>query len=277
MLAKFKLQKPVVPPCEEWSTMEKLAREKEVVGIYISGHPLDDFKYTIKNFCSKFELLKNAQNLVGKSMLFGGIVTKVDHRTTKMNKGWGIFTIEGYDESYDFKLFDKAYLDFRNILSINQFVLLKTIIKPGWTNQETGKVSEPRIEVIDVQLLHDVLENLCKKITISLNINHIQQDLVNELSKTFAKFRGNHNLIFEILEIDKITKPVNIKPLENSINENIAENEDLLDEVNIEVIETTDENKVVTALAMPSRKIKVKISNELLLELENLQVDFRLN
>ena len=70
------IPEPIVPPCEEWNTMEKLAKEKEVVGIYISGHPLDDYKYEMKYFCNtKLQALHNLESLVGKNLSFGGIVT----------------------------------------------------------------------------------------------------------------------------------------------------------------------------------------------------------
>ncbi len=63
--SEVQIPEPVVPPCEEWSTMEKLAKEKEVVGIYISGHPLDDYKFEMKYFCnSRLEALKNLEQHV---------------------------------------------------------------------------------------------------------------------------------------------------------------------------------------------------------------------
>ncbi|HAT77489.1 MAG TPA: DNA polymerase III subunit alpha, partial [Flavobacterium sp.] len=72
--SEVQIAEPIVPPCEDWSTMEKLAKEKEVVGIYISGHPLDDFKYEMKYFCnSKLELLRDLNQIINKNLTFGGI------------------------------------------------------------------------------------------------------------------------------------------------------------------------------------------------------------
>jgi DNA polymerase-3 subunit alpha len=83
--------------------MEKLAKEKEV-GIYISGHPLDD-KFEMMYFCNaKLEALRSLEHHVGKNLTFGGIINDVQHRIAKNGKGWGIFTLEGYDESYEFKI-----------------------------------------------------------------------------------------------------------------------------------------------------------------------------
>jgi DNA polymerase-3 subunit alpha len=77
--------------------MEKLAKEKEV-GIYISGHPLDDYKFEMMYFCNaKLEALRSLEHHVGKNLTFGGIINDVQHRIAKNGKGWGIFTLEGYD------------------------------------------------------------------------------------------------------------------------------------------------------------------------------------
>ena len=106
---------PTVPPCEDWNTMEKLAREREVVGIYISGHPLDDYKFEMKYFCNtRLEAFKSLESLVGKNLSFGGIVNDVQHLTAKNGKGWAKFTIDGYDESHEFRIFDEEYLKFRH-------------------------------------------------------------------------------------------------------------------------------------------------------------------
>ncbi|MEO5776699.1 MAG: DNA polymerase III subunit alpha, partial [Flavobacterium sp.] len=204
--SEVQIAEPIVPPCEEWGTMEKLSREKEVVGIYISGHPLDDHRYGIENFCkTKLESLKELEPYVGKTLAVGGIVTKFEHRTAKNGKGWGIFLLEGYDESYEFRIFDKAYLDYRNLLSHNQFVYIKIAVKSGWVNQETGKKSEPRIEFLDVQQLHDILDKFSKKVSIKLDIEDLNEELIGKFNEVFKKNKGDKLLDFEIFEIEKNT------------------------------------------------------------------------
>ncbi|HTO34959.1 MAG TPA: DNA polymerase III subunit alpha, partial [Flavobacterium sp.] len=120
----FQIAEPVITQCEEWSTMEKLAKEKEVVGIYISGHPLDDYKYELKYFCNtQLGQLKNLESLIGKSVSVGGIITSVEHRiSSKDGKGWAKFTLEGYEESYEFKIFEgkeATYSRYRPFLNQN--------------------------------------------------------------------------------------------------------------------------------------------------------------
>ena len=279
--SEIQIAEPIVPPCDEWSTMEKLSREKEVVGIYISGHPLDDYKFQMQYFCNtKLEQLKSLENVVGKTLTFGGIITNVQHRTAKNGKGWATFLLEGYDESFEFRIFDEDYLKFRHFLVQNQFVYFKVLVKDGWVNRETGKKSEPRLQFMEAKMLADVLEIYAKKIIVLLNIKELQQKFIEELSQLFIQNKGEHQVAFEVVEIEKIRKQVELKPIITSINNESAEDDldtTIVDETELDLEESIDENQIVTRLSMPSRKIKVKISNELLAELQKMQVDFKLN
>ena len=160
------IPEPEIPPCEEWGTMEKLAREKEVVGIYISGHPLDDFKIEMNTFCNgSISLFHNIADYVNKEITFGGVVTDVQHRISKQGKGWGTFTIEDYNDTFEFRIFGEDYLKYRHFLMKNNFVFVRVFIREGWTNRETGKTSDPRIQFSSFQLLHDVLGTRAKKLS----------------------------------------------------------------------------------------------------------------
>ena len=87
--SEVQIAEPEIPPCEEWGTMEKLAREKEVVGIYISGHPLDDFKTEMHTFCNgTVAMFNDLESYVNRELCFGGVVTDVQHRISRQGKGW---------------------------------------------------------------------------------------------------------------------------------------------------------------------------------------------
>jgi DNA polymerase-3 subunit alpha len=272
--SEVQIAEPLVPPCEEWSTMEKLAKEKEVVGIYISGHPLDDYRFEMKYFCnSKLENLKNLENYISKTLTFAGIVTSVQYRTAKNGKDWAMFTLEGYDESHEFRIFDEEYLKYRHFLINNQFVYFKVSIKEGWVNRETGKKSDPRIQFIEVKQLQDVLSLFAKKLSIQMDIEDLQQHSIQQLNTIFQSYKGDKSVTFEIVEYDKtpkitevITKNV-IELEENSDTENL--------DIEIPIIEL--ENPIVTKVSLPSRKLKLKISNDLLFELEKMNIKFSLN
>jgi len=273
------IAEPIVPPCEDWSTMEKLAKEKEVVGIYISGHPLDDFRFEMKYYCpTKLETLKNLEQYIGKNLSFGGIVTNVQHRTAKNGKGWATFILEGYDESFEFRIFDEEYLKFRHFLGQNHFVFIKVNIKDGWVNRETGKKSDPRMQFVTVQSLQDVLKTFAKKLIVKLDISHLQNDLIQQLSNVFQKNKGENQVTFEVLETEKIQIQPEVTPIE--VDEIILdENGDVSEEENANtiVLKEVEETRIITKLEMPSRKLKINISNELLVELEKIGLDFKLN
>jgi len=235
--SEVKIPEPEVPPCEEWGTMKKLKQEKEVVGIYISGHPLDDFKNEITRFCNcKASDFSNLEKFVNRELCFGGIVGDVQHLESKKGKGWARFIIEDFDDSYEFRIFGEDYLKFRHFLVPNSFIYMRVFIKEGWVNRDTQKKGDPRIQFNSMQMLHDVMESQTKKLTIQIPIEDVSESRINYLKDILKLHKGDKQLQFVIYEM---------------------------------------ENKV--KLTMPSRKHKVKISNELLEELEKEQVRFKLN
>ena len=294
------IAEPIVPPCEDWSTMEKLAKEKEVVGIYISGHPLDDYRFEMKYFCnSKLESLKNLEVHVNKNLTFGGIINNVQHRVAKNGKGWGAFTLEGYEESYEFRIFGEEYLKFRHFLIQNNFTFIKVMVKEGWADKETGKKGEPRLQFIMVQYLQDVLPSFAKKLVIKINIKTLKSDLISNLNTIFQKNKGENQVTFEVEETETIKKHLEISTeivsqiaeIETS-SESTLFNDAFSDETAVFAdafsedeepfltetsITEMEETKTITRLSMPSRKLKIKISNELLTELEKMDVNFKLN
>jgi DNA polymerase-3 subunit alpha len=231
------IPEPVVPPCEEWGGIGKLKREKEVVGIYISGHPLDDFKAEIHYFCnSKVSDFREQEKYVNSELSFGGVISEVQHRTSKMGKGWAAFSIEDYWDSYEFRIFGEEYLKYQHFLVPNAFVYIKAFVKEGWTNKETGSKGEPRIQFNNFQLLHDIMDIYARKLTIQLDINELKEENIDSLKDIFRTHKGDHNLHFIIYEMKELIK-----------------------------------------LNLTSRKQKVKISQELLNALEEEHVKYKLN
>jgi DNA polymerase-3 subunit alpha len=236
-ISEAQIPEPEVPPCEEWGTMEKLRREKEVVGIYISGHPLDDFKTEISAFCNaNVSSANNLEDCVNRELSFAGVITDVQHRTSKNGKGWALFTMEDYTDSFEFRIFGEEYLKFRHFLMINSFVHVKVFVREGWVNRETGKKGDPRLQYNSFMLLQEVMENYAKKLTIKLNIKEIQEKRIKDLKNTLISHKGNHPLHFTIYEME-------------------------------------DEIKV----NFSSRKQKIQITSELLSVLKEQEVHYKLN
>ena len=235
--SEVQIAEPEVPPCEEWGTMEKLAREKEVVGIYISGHPLDDFKTEMNTFCNgTVAMFNDLEAYINRELCFGGVVTDVQHRISRQGKGWALFTVDDYTDSFEFRIFGEEYLKYRHFLMKNNFVYVRTFVREGWINRDTGKKGEPRLQFNSFQLLHDIMDTLAKKLSIQVNIQDLREDKINVLKELLHTHKGNHALNFVVYDNEESIK-----------------------------------------LQMPSRKQKVKISQELLDELADQDVHFRLN
>lgn len=235
--SEVQIPEPEIPACEEWGTMQKLKQEKEVVGIYISGHPLDDFKTEINTFCrNKVGDFNHLENYVNKELIFGGVITDVQHRVTKNGKNWATFTVEDYIDSHEFRIFGEEYLKFRHLLILNGFVFCKVYIKEGWINKNTGEKTDLRMQFTNIQLLQDVLEKNSKKLIISINLNEFEDTRVDFLKTLIKDHPGTHGLDFYFYEPEE-----NIK------------------------------------LHSKSRKHKIKISQELLTELDRQQFYYILN
>src|SRR5690606_37540161 len=205
--SEVQIPEPELPLCEEWGTMKKLKLEKEVVGIYISGHPLDDYKTEIETFCrTTLSEFKHLDNYINREMVFAGVITDVQHRTAQQNVGWATFTVEDYNDSYTFRIFKEEYLKYRHLLIPNGFIYAKVLIKEGFTNKGTGQKSEPRINFLKIEMLQDVLENNSKRITIQLHLNNLAKSRVETLKKVLSKHKGTHTVDFFISEPEEDVK-----------------------------------------------------------------------
>ncbi|MGB1042870.1 MAG: DNA polymerase III subunit alpha, partial [Tenacibaculum sp.] len=191
------LPEPMFPICETWGTMELLAQEKEVVGMYISAHPLDDFKNELKFCNANLSYFKDLPKYEGMGLSFAGIVTDVQHRVSKAGKGWATFAIEDYNENFEFRIFGEEYLKFKHFLVPNSFLFVKTTVKPGWTNKE-GVKGDPRIGFNEFLLLHDIMDKMCKKITIKMPLKDVNENRIKDLQHLFVTNKGSQSLHFTI-------------------------------------------------------------------------------
>ncbi|MGD1945453.1 MAG: DNA polymerase III subunit alpha [Croceivirga sp.] len=219
--SEVQIPEPVVPPCEDWGTMEKLRREKEVVGIYISGHPLDDFKKEITSFCNtSISVFKDElEGYVNRELTFAGVITDVQHRISKNGKGWGLFTIEDYTDTHEFRIFGEEYLKFRHFLMINSFIHIKVFVREGWVNRDTGKKGEPRLQFNEFKQLQDVMEAYAKKLTIKLNVATLQEKRIQELKNTLDSHQGKHPISFIVYEMEEEIK-LNLSSRKQKVNIN---------------------------------------------------------
>src|SRR5574343_265776 len=146
-----KMPEPEIPKTEEWGSIYKLNREKEVVGIFISGHPLDDFRIEIESFCNgRVGMLNEMELHKGKDLLIAATITDAEHRFTKNGDPFGTLIIEDYTDSYKLFLWRENYLKFKHFIQPGAFIALK------------GKIEVPprRSELEFVLNSVDMLQNL---------------------------------------------------------------------------------------------------------------------
>jgi DNA polymerase-3 subunit alpha len=231
------IQEIQIPECESWGTLELLKKEKAVVGIYISAHPLDDFKREMKYFSSAtFDVLNDLDPLVNRDLSFGGIINDVEHLVTKTGKGWGKFTIEDFSDQYEFKIFGEDYLKFRHFILPNNFVRLRLRVVEGWRNRETGQLGPARIQFNYFEMLHDTLKTNVKKITLMFEVKQLNESKIQDLKTLMSPYKGDKGLYVDVFDTEEKIK-----------------------------------------LTLPSRKQRVEVSNELLLALEERNIHYRLN
>ena len=181
------IPEPIVPPCEKWGTLQKLSKEKDVVGVYISGHPLDDFKIEMEHYCKyNINQLKDLDALKGKEVTFAGIVTEASHRTTKTGKPFGNFTIEDYTDAINMFLFSQDYVNFKNFLNIGWFLFVKGKVQARFRDSD-----QLEIKITHIELLQEIKDKLTDSITLKLNLDDISEKYIEKVNKLLVPGSGN--------------------------------------------------------------------------------------
>ena len=185
---EIQIANPKIPKCEPWDSLETLNREKEVVGMYISAHPLDNYKHEMSLCNREVSFFENndLRAFIGKTYNVGGIVTFVDHRISKNGKGWGQWTLEDYKGKHTFRIFGDEYLKFKKDLEVGLFLCITLKIKEGYSYKDIDRESLPRIQFLQMIQLKDVLER-CKKVEIGINLQELTENTVQDLRDIFLK------------------------------------------------------------------------------------------
>ncbi|MCB0612151.1 MAG: DNA polymerase III subunit alpha [Phaeodactylibacter sp.] len=186
---------PAIPECPPWPLVEKLNNEKAVTGIYVSGHPLDDYRLEIDNFitCSLGEVDDN-QN---RPLNLAGLMTVARHMVSRNGNGWGIFELSDYNGSYEFKLFGEDYQKFKHLFEEGKALFLQV----GWQRSWRGDGMDLKIK--DVKLLESIAENMTDSITVKLPVESITMDFINRFDELCRQHQGPHRLRMELLDKTK--------------------------------------------------------------------------
>ncbi|WMJ72731.1 DNA polymerase III subunit alpha [Cytophagaceae bacterium ABcell3] len=205
------IPKPKITPCEPWGDIEKLKFEKEVVGFYISGHPLDQFKVELENFCScSLDKVMETQN---KELNIAGIVSKVNIRQTKAGKSFALFSIEDYNGSLDMALFGEDYMKFSHFIQPGEFLYMK-----GRVQQRFHSSDQWEFKPNSIQLLHDVRNRVCKSMQISIPLSEMGQELIASIENMLTENPGSCELKFlfkdeqEQVNVEMVSRKYKVEP-----------------------------------------------------------------
>jgi len=191
----------LIPSCEPWSKMEKIKNEKEVTGFYISGHPLDEFKIEMGNFCNvEISDFKNKlPEFRGRpEITFCGILTEVTHRTTQTGKPFATFIIEDYNDSIRLPLFSEDYLKMKHFLVEGTPLLVKARIGPRYDSE-----TQLEVKIISLTLLAEAVEKYTNQITLMINLEDINEQLIEELHDLVSQYKGKCPLKFLVTDADE--------------------------------------------------------------------------
>ncbi|MCC6690757.1 MAG: DNA polymerase III subunit alpha, partial [Bacteroidia bacterium] len=228
---------PKIPHCEEWANLEKLKYEREVVGIYLSGHPLDNYKIELERFCNaSISSFQNLDTLKDKEISVGGIVTSANHRVSKAGKPFGTFIMEDYNASFEFMLFGEDYVRFKAFLTAGFFLYIRGRIQARYMQPDNLE-----FKIGSMQLLTELRNKMTKSLTIHISLAELNDSFIDKIFGLVKNSTAdsNSNCFLRFAVYDK------------------SENLDII---------------------LPSKKVKVNPSNELLATLEKIPgVGVRLN
>ncbi len=249
------LPEPILAPCPQWGLIEKLKYEKEVIGIYLTSHPLDNYKFEIKHFCQnkvsdlqlinkvkasevEEDVLLDFNRIKNKEVVIGGIIASANHRIAKSGKPFGSFIIEDYSDSFEIVVFGEDYVKFRGYLEEGYFVQIR-----GLVQERFRQVGNWGFELKHIQLLSELRDKMAKSFTIEIALQQLNDEMVEAI---------NHLL--------------HAKNEEEQDVANCALKFKVLDLVEKQSIE------------LPSKSTKIHLTNDLIEGLEKMEgVNYRLN
>ena len=186
---------PKFPECSPWTRLEQLRFEKEVTGFFISGHPLEDFKVEMKNFCTITigELIEDMAKYKGREVHMAGMVTAVSHKIAKNGNPFGSFVLEDYFDSITITLFSEDYLRMKHFLNEGSFLLLRTRIDSRYNSTDSLE-----LKVLAISLLSETLEKFARDMTLILPLNELSDEFIMTMKSLITSSSGKCRLKFQV-------------------------------------------------------------------------------
>lgn len=229
---EFDLDEPVAPIENEWGTLEKLKKEREVVGIFITGHPLDDHALVIKSFCrNQLSDLEDLDKLREKTrqISVAGMITNVENKISQKGNPWGRFTMEDYNGSYTFSLFSKDYLRLRNFINDDWFIYLEADISYNEYRNNT------ELKITNIMMLAELIDVKAKALQVDLELSEMDEVVVEDLVNIFDESKGKLAVKFRLFDDGSI---VELKSRKKGvrINKELTDRLEMMDAIKIKLI-----------------------------------------
>ena len=189
---------PEIVPAPSWSDLERLNKERDLVGIYLSAHPLDEFAVILENVCNvHMAELTDLTPLQNHDLVLGGIVTGVREGYTKTGKPYGIAKVEDYSGTAEFAFFGNEWVEKKNFFMEGMFLFMKGKCQPKQWKQE-----EWEVKINSIELLPEVKERVVEKLTVTAPLSAIDDQLIMEFSSLVKDSPGNAELHFLVRDED---------------------------------------------------------------------------
>ncbi len=203
-----------LPACDPWSKIQQLKFEKEVTGFYISGHPLDDYRIEMQNFCTHNigDLIENLNKYRNKVVTFAGMVSNVEHRTSRNGKPFGRFFLEDFTDSTSLVLFSEDYLRFKHFMVDGLYLLIKARISPRFNDP-----NQLEIKITNVSYLPEALEQLTREIILRIPSESVDDDFIHKLLEMVNHSSGKSDLKLQLMSREE-NIIVEMKPKKSKVH-----------------------------------------------------------
>jgi DNA polymerase-3 subunit alpha len=190
MTSYIDMPKPPIVP--EWNQIDKLEKEKEVTGIYLSGHPLDDYHLEFQHFINC--PLEKVEQVQSKLLKLGGIITEANFGTTQKGTGYVRFIIQDFTGSFEIRLHNEKYESYKHLITKGQVLYIEGINEKGWSGDRIF------FNVKDIRMLDTIGKNMTKSLTIKMPLNLIDEKMVHEIEHICLSRVGPHTLKLKVLD-----------------------------------------------------------------------------
>ncbi|HOZ87469.1 MAG TPA: DNA polymerase III subunit alpha, partial [Bacteroidia bacterium] len=210
---EIEVTEPKLPNVEKWSALEELSREKEVVGFFISGHPLDPYKAILDHRCNAncAQLKAGLEPFKNKEIIFGGIITGFENRTSKTGNAFGKLIIEDYFGSTELMLFGKDFVEYNKYMVQGLFVFVRARVQERYNQPGSLEIKLSKIE-----LLETVKENAFSLIKLKVKLANVNEGLIGKLDNLMNTHAGKASIEFYV-EDEELRQNIKLFSKKNKI------------------------------------------------------------